>query len=423
MIKKILTYSFGEVLVKGASFLAVPLYSYMILPGEYGTLGFLNSLVSFLPFVFTFYYLYGYVRFAVEVKEDILITNYLLIGLFLNLFYMMSSIVLYRVWIRDYQIDFEYFLLSISASSSVFVFQILQMYYRSKGDARSYIKLSMAYAILGLILNFLLLILFKDNVFAMLLSALITALIVSTIALLVLKNFFSWELIDFGLMKQILQYTMPLVPGAIALLLFSQSDKLVLINYVDRQTLGIYTVAFTMGLSMSYIGSAIFMGYQPIFYEKVSNGFTQEIEKQFNKNIFLVISALFLSWVAIVVIYQFIDEKYKEGIIFALAISLAYCMMTFSQIMELHLTYIKKNSIVSFVYGSGGVLTVGMLLLLVPKYSGVGASSALVISSCFISVMMYFFAQKYFYLHYDKRGLVLFYGVILLMSGLLYVCL
>jgi O-antigen/teichoic acid export membrane protein len=419
MIKKILTYSFGEFLVKGISFLSIVFYSKLILPHEYGTLGFLSSLVSFLPFILTFYYLYAYVRFSVEVKEKRLISTYFFMGLVLNIFYFASAVLLYFLFIQRYNIEFKYFILSISSSSMIFLFQILQMYYRSRGLANTYIKFSILYSVIGLTLNFSFLLYFKDNVFAMLLSSSVTSLAVSIVAYQILKKYIHWKLFDISLVKKILQYTIPLVPGAIALLVFSQSDKIILINYITKDELGVYTLAFTLGLSMAYIGSAFFMGYQPLFYEKMSQHLTDEIEHQFWKNIVFILLALLLSFLVIYIAYYFVDSKYSSGFKYALTIALAYSFITFSQMMELHLTYIKKTLLVSLVYGIGGVLTIGLLFTLIPLYGAKGASMSLLISAFIISVLMYLLAQRKMYLNYNKSVLLGYYVVTLSIGGIL----
>jgi len=413
MIKKILTYSFGEVLVRGASFLAVLLYSRLILPHEYGTLGFLNSIVSFLPFILTFYYLYAYVRFSVEVKEKRLISTYFFMGLALNVFYFVSAIVLYFLFIQKYHIEFKYFMLSISSSALIFLFQILQMYYRSKGLANTYIKFSILYSVVGLTLNFAFLLYFKDNVLAMLLSGSTTSLLVTLVAYKILRDSIYWRLFDIKLVKKILKYTIPLVPGAIALLLFSQSDKIVLINYITKDELGVYTLAFTLGLSMSYIGSAFFMSYQPLFYEKIAQKLTSEIEQQFWKNIIFILLAVCLSFFVIYIAYYFVDSKYSGGLHYAFLIALAYNYITFSQMMELHLTYMKETFLVSLVYGVGAILTIGLLFTLIPLYGAKGAAMALLGSSFIVSLLMYLLAQKKLYLNYNKMVLVGYYMVTL----------
>jgi O-antigen/teichoic acid export membrane protein len=420
MIKKILTYSFGELLVKGTSFLAVLFYSRLILPHEYGTLGFLNALVSFLPFILTFYYIYAYVRFSVEVKEKRLISTYFFMGIILNIFYFLSAILLYFLFIQRYNIELRYFLLSISSSSMIFLFQILQMYYRSKGFANIYIKFSIFYSLLGLALNFSFLFYFDDNIFAMLFSSAITSLAVSIIAYQILSKFIYWKLVDVHLIKRILKYTIPLVPGAIALLIFSQSDKIVLINYISRDELGVYTLAFTLGLSMSYIGSAFFMSYQPLFYEKLSLNLEIDVIRDFWKHIVFILSALLLSFIIILIAYQYVDSKYKEGVVYALTVALAYNFITFSQMMELHLTYIKQTLLVSIVYGVGGIITIALLVTLTPLYGAEGASLSLLISAVIISILMYFFAQKKMYLDYNKGTLVVYY-IVTLCIGLIVV--
>jgi len=419
MIKKILTYSFGEVLVKGVSFLAIPLYSHLIMPSEYGTLGFLNSLVSFLPFIFTFYYLYAYVRFSVDENEEKMLSTYFYMGLFLNLFYFFSALIIYFLFIQHYQIELKYFILSILGSSLIYIFQVLQMYYRSKGLASSYIKLSVAYSLMGLVLNFIFLIFLKDNVLAMLLSSAFTSLSLSVLAYIILRKFVTWEQFDKRLVKRIFTYSLPLVPGAIALLLFSQSDKIILINYISKEELGVYTLAFTLGLSMSYIGSAFFMGYQPLFYEKLSQGYDNEVKEQFWKNIIFIILALCLALGVISIAYQFINQKYNSGLYLSLTIATAYSFITFSQMMELHLTYIKKTALVSLVYGVGGVFTITCLFFLIPIYGVKGAAFSLFLGALVISLFMYFMAQHYLYLEYNKIVLILFYSFILMLGWVL----
>ncbi len=409
MIKKILTYASGEVLIKGMAFLALPLYSHLILPQEYGVLGFLNSLVAFFPFVLTFYYLYAYVRFSVDVEPSKLISPYFYLGIFLNFFYFLSALIIYFLFIVSYEIELKYFILSITSSSMIFIFQILQMYYRSQGLAKKYIRLAVVYSMVGLSLNLILLLLLQDNILAMLFSSAITSVIVSIVAFTILKKNISWSKYDFQLVKKILKYTIPLVPGAISLLIFSQSDKLILINYITKEELGIYNLAFTLGLSMAYIGSAFFMGYQPIFYEKISKGLDDEIKEQFNKNILLLLTALLLSLAIIFIAYKFINIKYIDGIKVAFIIAIAYSFIAFAQMMELHLTHIKKTFLVSIIYGIGAIVILVSLYILVPIYGAKGAAISLFVSGFIISIIMYNMAQRNLYIGYNKYYLVIFY--------------
>jgi len=178
-------------------------------------------------------------------------------------------------------------------------------------------------------------------------------------------------------------------------------------------------LAFTLGLSMSYIGSAFFMSYQPLFYEKISQNLSLEIEHQFWKNIAFILSALFLSFMVIYIAYYFVDSKYSGGLEYALIIALAYSFITFSQMMELHLTYIKKTLLVSLVYGVGGILTIVLLFMLIPLYGAKGASISLLISAFIISILMYLLAQKKMYLNYNKSALFGYYMVTLVVGGIL----
>jgi len=418
MIKKILTYSFGEMIVKGISFLALPFYSYLILPEEYGVLGFLSSLTSFLPFIFTLYYLYAYVRFSVDVKDEELLSTYFYMGLFLNIFYFVSAIILYLLLIKSYDIQLKYYILSIGSSTSVYLFQVLQMYYRSKGKSSEYLKFSIVYALGALALNFIFLLYFKDNILAMLLSSLFISIGASLVAYRVLKEYVKWEFYNFKLVVEVLKYSIPLVPGAIGLLLFSQSDKLVLASYVSKEELGVYVMATTIGLAMGYLGRAFHMAYQPIFYGKISENKHDEIQEQFWKNMILImlasVSVLFIVYVA----YQFIDGKYTEGMYVSCIIALTYTFVTFSQMMELHLTYVKRNALVSYIYVFGGVLTLVLLWVFIPTYGTKGAAIILYFTAMLTSILMYIVSQKILYIPYRKSFVLMFY---LFMFGLMYI--
>lgn len=409
MIKKILTYSFGEVLVKGISFLAVPLYSRLISPSEYGTLGFLNALFVFFPLVFTMYYMYAYVRFSVDVEDERLISTYFYLGLFLNIFYFICGMILYFLVIQNYDIQLKYFTLAIVGSISLYMFQIVQMYNRSKGLANKYLKFSITYSLIALVLNLTFLLLLEDNVNAMLGSSALVSILASLLAYKFLKEYVFWEKFDTLLVYDILKYSIPLVPGAIALLLFSSSDKIILAQYISKEELGIYTLATTLGLAMGYLGRAFFMGYQPLFYEKIASQRYNDIKEQFWKNILMLLVALIATLGIIFIAYKVIDSKYITGLPIAMSIALTYSFVTFSQMMELHLTHMKKTSYVSYIYGIGGVMTVVGLLIFTPNFGTFGAIMALFISAFITSITMYVTAQKVLYISYNKLFVALFY--------------
>lgn len=404
-------------IVKGLSFLALPFYSYLILPEEYGVLGFLSSLVSFLPFIFTLYYLYAYIRFSIDVEDKELLSTYFYMGIFLNIFYFLSAIALYYLLIQSYDIQLKYYILSIGSSTSIYLFQLLQLHHRSKGKSSEYLKYAVVYALLGLFFNFLFLLYFKDNILAMLLSSLCISLLASFIAYRVLKEYIKWKFYNFQLVVNILKYSIPLVPGGIGLLLFSQSDKLILASYVSKEELGIYVVATTIGLAMGYLGRAFHMAYQPIFYAKMSEEKGREIQEQFWKNILLIILASLGALFAVYVAYHFINSKYLEGMHISFMIVFAYTFVTFSQMMELHLTYVKRNALVSYIYIFGGLLTLLLLWILVPTYGTEGAAIILYVTAMLTSILMYIISQKILYIQYNKFFVFMFYAFVL---GLMY---
>ncbi len=418
MIKKILIYVTGEMSIKAIGFLMLPVYSHLISPNEYGILGVLNAMVAFLPFIFTFYYLYGYVRFSVQKQSVEMVSTFVAMGFVLNLFFIVISIGLYYTILRfHYPTEFMYFLFAITATASLFIFQILQMYHRAAQMAERYLRFSLLYAVLTTLLNITLLLWLKDKISAILLSGVFANIIVSIVAFIFMKELIDIKQISWQLSKKVLAYTIPLVPGAIALLLYSQADKLILFQYVSAPELGIYTMAFTLGLSMSYIGSALFMSYQPMFYAHASDNSSEKLTEGLKHTVFLLLGGLILVLMMIKVAYLLINERYASGEPYAMIIALAYSLLAFTQLLELHLTYIQRTSIVSFVYSIGGIFNVVLLYFLVQKLGGFGASLSLLLSACSMAILMYFLAQKHYYLPYNRLIIYFYFFVIAVLFG------
>lgn len=420
MVKKLLTYITGEISIKAIGFLMIPLYSHLITPQEYGILGFLNALVAFLPFILTFYYLYGYVRFSLDNQPKEILSTFIAMGLGLNLFFMGASIGIYFTALRHYYtIEWVYFVLAISASATLFAFQILQMHHRAQQMATQYLRLSLLYAIATALLNITFLVWFSDKVLALLLSGLLTNILASLIAIIILRNSLSLQHISWKLSRNILRYTIPLVPGAISLLLYSQADKLILFRYVSSAELGIYTMAFTLGLSMSYLGSALFMSYQPLFYTHAVEKTPDKSLEGFKKSLLMLLGGLILVLFIIKIAYLLIDNRYAEGEMYAMIIAIAYSMIAFAQLLELHLTYLQKTGMVSLVYTIGGILNIVLLYFLIQDFGGLGASLSLLISSSTMAFLMYFLGQKYYYLPYDRKSLFLYFsGIAVIIGGI-----
>jgi len=410
MMKNLLTYITGDVLVKGTAFLTLPLYSYLIMPSEYGVLGLLNALVALLPVVLTFGYINAFVRFFFESQERTIISTFVYLGLLLNIFYLLVSMIIYQLIVYKFDINLLHFMLKVLASSVVFIFHILLLYYRSKSLASAFMKMTILYSVMGIVFSIVLLLQMKDNVLAIIIANLISGFIVSLVSYHKLREQIYWRYVDWYLVKKILIYTTPLAIGAIGLLIFSQFDKIILGLYVSKKELGIYTMAFSVAIAVSYLGNAYLMAYQPVFFVNAKNNHG-EIIKDYWRVIAFILISLFVTFITIIIIYQLLDVGYLIGKKVSFMIAMAYTFLIFAQIMELHLSYAKKTVFTSIVFSFGGLMSYVGFIVLVPTYGIFGAAYSMLGSGFLMSVLMYIMAQKYLYLPYNKNLLVLFYAV------------
>ncbi len=269
-------------------------------------------------------------------------------------------------------------------------------------------KITVFYGLCGIVLNFIFILSMENNILAMLISSFINTLIMTLVALYILKKNINLAFINFSMAKEVLLYTSPLTLGGIGLLVFSQMDKLILTEYIDKSQLGIYTMVLSISLAITYLGRALFMSYQPTFLE-LANKNNGLIIKRYKRIILFILASMLLTFLVIGMIYQLIDDIYYSGIKIAFINTMAYTFLVFSRIMELHLSYKKKSGIIALVYGIGGLITIFLLYLGISTYGMIGASYALYMSGFLISILMYIFAQKHFFLEYPYKVTVFFY--------------
>ena len=77
-----------------------------------------------------------------------------------------------------------------------------------------------------------------------------------------IKELFIKE-VDFTILKSILAYGVPFLPASVAYWVFSSADRVMLESMSSLESVGIYTVAVSLGAVMSLVASAIGQAWSP----------------------------------------------------------------------------------------------------------------------------------------------------------------
>ena len=243
LVKNTFIIALGKLSTQVLSFLLLSLYTSKLTPAEYGTYDFLVNLQLLIVPILTLYMEESMFRFLIDAdtenkKKTIISQTFIYVGIMTVIFILVASIVC-GIIKYEYAVPFILYIVSC-----VFIGM-------SNALARglSKIKLySVSNFILGfvtIILNILFITVFNMGVYGLLYAIVIANFITSIIVFIRLKFFKYVDIKRFNRkqMKDMLKYSLPLVPSNLSWYIISLSDRLMLTGMAGTAVNGIYSVA------------------------------------------------------------------------------------------------------------------------------------------------------------------------------------
>lgn len=229
LLKNTAIVSIGKISTQLLTFFLLPIYTALLSNEEYGIVDLLNTLVNlFLPIV-TLQIEQGVFRYLVDCREDkskqtTIITTIMRFIVIQSLIYIVIILIVSSFINNEY----KYFLagnLIVSIFSSIF----LQLA-RGLGDNKSYAVGSFLSGFAIVVLNVILIAVFHLGAYGMLLATLLGNLICA-IYIFFRKKIYSYIKLkqnDKKLLKEILKYSIPLVPNMISWWIVNASDRTII---------------------------------------------------------------------------------------------------------------------------------------------------------------------------------------------------
>lgn len=281
LLKNTVIISIGKVCTSLLTFFLLPLYTSYLSTGEYGIVDLLTTLTTLLLPIVTFQIEKAVFRELIESRNDeeqksiILSTSFLgliwqCILLFI-LFFIISSFV---------DNKYKFFLVAnvISHIISSFLLQVA----RGVEKTSNYSIGSFISAILCIVFNIIFIVIFDMGVYGMLLGMITGPIIASIYLFISLKLYKYIKLRYFNkiVLRQLLKYSVPLIPNALSWWVFSASDKFIVSLILGVDANGILAAA----LKFSSIITIIYGIFDTSWVESISVNINDEdIDEYFNR--------------------------------------------------------------------------------------------------------------------------------------------
>lgn len=329
-----LVFAIGNFGSKIINFIMVPLYTYTLTTQQYGTLDLITTTVNLLvPFV-TLTIEQAVIRFAVQkVKDrpdDYILTTSLFFCAFMNSISLILILFLFHFFGFNMQYQFYFIVLIILNSFQ----SILLQFTRGIEKIKEFAINGILQTILIAGFNILFLVNFKMGLVGYFKSLILSILLSILYLVFVIKAWkrISIKYFDFEFLKDMLVYSIPLLPNNTMWWLVNNSTRYIILYFLGASANGLFAVANKIPSLITMLTSIFQQAWQLSAFEEYESSdrsvFYSTIFKYYYQ--FLILSGIILVTLSQPIVYYFVEYSYYESWKIIPPLILAVIYQTFS---------------------------------------------------------------------------------------------
>ena len=420
-LRKVFVYSSGKALTFLFSLASIKITTNLLSLKGYGLLQVANSITNFFFFIFPLSIDSAVTRFFFHrsdssVPELDWRKHVSSSAFFFKIFTFLigcSSVILSHRYISEFLFGRE----DISPENLKFLFYSVSLYIflnglyssiinfpRLEGNARKYSALEVIFSFSSVVLVFFLLKMKPDPSFVFISNSL-SILLVLIFLLPEVKRYISFRFFDVSLLKNMLRFSIPLVPSAVSYYAMGYLDRYFLVKFDSLESVAFYGVATSMGKFLTLATMGFFTAWGPFVFGEYEKN-KEKAKRNFSilflyVGVFLTLIAGLFTCFSYDVIPLITHREYLRSadiLPFVFSYTIIFMMGDYFCVG----ISIKKKTEYR-MYGGIISLFVNFILnlLLVPKFKIWGAVSATFISYLVYSSFVLYQSQKLFSLRYS----------------------
>ncbi|MDI6802592.1 MAG: polysaccharide biosynthesis C-terminal domain-containing protein [Bacteroidota bacterium] len=412
--KDTLIYGTSTVLGRLLNFLLVPIYTNFLSPSDYGITAYIYSLLAFLNVIYNYGMESAYFRYSASQEIgnpkqnfstpfiSIATTSFIFSGIIISLATPIAEAV--NIPLHYSSIILYSGLILFFDALAIVPFALL----RQKNKAKLFATIKFLNIVINVSLNILLLVKYKMGIEGIFISGTIASLITFIFLLpTVLKNLtfnFSGDLY-----KVLLKFGLPSLPAGFALMVIQVIDRPILRALTDNASVGIYQANYKLGIFMMLVVSMFDYAWKPFFFARAKDDNAKELFARITTYFFLLMSIVLLiitffieDIVKIQISGRFIiHPDYWVGLNIIPIIMLGYLFYGLSLTFSAGIYLEKKTIYLPIITFTAAAVNVVINFLLIPAIGIMGAAVATLASYITMSVLMFFYSQKFYKINYE----------------------
>lgn len=396
LAKNTLLFSLGNFGSKLVAFFLVPLYTNALVTSQYGTVDLITTLCIVVSPVLFFNIGESVMRFALDKNADI---NKIMSVAYLTMLFAIVPGSAFALGVFLYKRISEYFLLVILYAAAMGLSQIFFCYLRGREMLLQYSIGNILHALLTAVFSILFLVVFHWGIGSCILAFVIAHSVTAVYAFFagkayeVFKNFH----VDRDLLKQMLKYSIVLIPNSFMWWIMNSSDRLMVIEMVSADAAGIYAASYKIPTIVAVMTTVFNQAYS---YSAIKENEAKD-SAQFNGAVFeAFFSFLVVVGVVILIVLKpfmsiYVEAKYYTAWMFSPPLIVGMAVMSLGTFLSNY--YVVNKDSKGFMISAtvGAVVNVLLNLALIPVCGAMGAAIATCVSYMAVFVYRFFDVRKY----------------------------
>lgn len=414
-------FAIGNMLSKFILFFLMPLYTSVLTVSEYGIADTLNNFVELLLPISTLCISEGVFRYLVENKyhtETIIKTG-------VKILFLGTSIVTVILISVNFYIKIDFFILTILLLWAQILRQFTGYTLRGLGESRKFALIGIISTVTLVIFNLLFLKFYFLGISGFLLSIIISNLLAAIISYIYIRqSIFSTEdkNIEGNLKKEMLSYSIPIVPNNISWWLNTAASRYVLLFYMGSSATGMYAAASKLPAIINMLASI----FQQAWMYSASKIYQEDkkIKKDFYSLVFRSYSMLLLLSCSLTILFVPLLSKillkgaFYNSWIYVPLLLVSATIGAFSVFFGGLYAASMDNKVLMYSTFLGSITNIILSVILVPIFGIGGATVASLFCYLTIVLMRYYDTKKLICLEFNRIKLI-FCGLILILQSLL----
>lgn len=408
LIKNTIILSIGTLLPKLASFITLPIYTSYLTKAEYGIYDLIFTIISLVIPIVTLQIQTAAFRKLIDAKSDKekskLIST-------VGTFCFSIGIIFFLVFVSlFFKVDLNIRILCATfLLMEMFVQVVLQMI-RGLGENRTYSIGSIINSFFNVILVIPLLVFMKQGLIGLILSLTISLLIelIYLVCKSKLYKYYSLKKYNKEYLKELLKYSIPMIPNSISWWIVNASDRLIISFFLGIEQNAIYAAANKIPSLYNLFYNTFNMAWQESASRSSNDSDVNEYYSQTLNTLFSFLTGGMLMLLSITpfVFKLLINDSYFEAYYQMPILYLSLYILSFSNYIGGIYVAMQQTKKLAKSVLVGAIFNIVINIALINKIGIYAASISTLISYILVLIIRAVDIRKSYKLHLDKKNII-----------------